>query len=82
MERWPRLRLLIATTPSSSAVPPTAVVTVLKPVRAKIAYGEAVIPAGTRLEVLSRTKATLTVRYLDQSVLIPAASTDAVSDAP
>lgn len=86
LEGSPTPQATIAVAPAPPAAAPAAaapaIATVLSPVRAKIAYGETVIPIGTRLEVLSHSGAILTVRYLDQSVLVPAASTDAGSDPP
>lgn len=70
-----------------SSTPPAAEVTaspaaaatvavVVRPVKAKIAYGETVIPAGTRLRIISRGGPNLLVDYLNQQVWVPAAATD------
>ncbi len=60
--------------PSTPAGPQIA--TILQPVKVKIPYGETVLPRGTRVEVISRKGAVITVRYLGQDVLVPQASTD------
>jgi hypothetical protein len=51
-------------------------ITIIKPVKIKILYGETVIPSGTRLRVLSRDAQTVTVSYLDGTYSIPISSTD------
>lgn len=60
------------------APPPPApqFVTLTQPVKIKITYGEAVLPRGLKLAVLSRTAQTVTVKYLDETLTIPIDSTD------
>ena len=79
-----------ATSPTSSpspkssltpaAISPSASVqqfaTIMKDVKIKIPYGEAVIPRGTKLPVLKRDASTVTVQYIGHSQIIPIASTD------
>ena len=60
--------------PSPSQLP--QFVTVTQPVRVKIPYGEAVIPRGLKLRVVSRDAHTVTVEYLDGTQAIPISSTD------
>ena len=50
--------------------------TIMKDVKIKIPYGEAVIPRGTKLPVLKRDASTVTVQYMGHSQIIPIASTD------
>jgi hypothetical protein len=50
--------------------------TTTKPVKIKILYGETIIPAGTRVRVLSHDTQTVTVSYLDGTYAIPISSTD------
>jgi hypothetical protein len=45
-------------------------------VKIKILYGETVIPAGTKLRIISRSGQTVTVSYLDGAYAIPISSTD------
>jgi hypothetical protein len=51
-------------------------VTITRPVKIKILYGETMIPPGTRVRVLSHDAQTVTVSYLDGSYAIPISSTD------
>jgi hypothetical protein len=51
-------------------------VTVTKAVKIKILYGETMIPAGTKVRVLSHDAQTVTVNYLDGTYAIPISSTD------
>ena len=51
-------------------------ITLIQPVKIKIAYGETVLPRGLKLAVLSRNGQTVTVKYLDETPTIPIASTD------
>lgn len=62
-----------AVTPNAS---PKQIVTITQPVKIKIPYGEAVLPRGTKLKVVSHDATTVTVRYLDGTHVIPIASTD------
>lgn len=65
---------------TASAVLPIApvpqFVTLTEPVKIKIPYGETVIPRGSKLPVVKRDGATVTVQYLGQTQIIPIASTD------
>jgi hypothetical protein len=61
---------------ASSTSPTPQFVTITQPVRVKIPYGEAVLPRGLKLVVLSRTAQTVTVQYLDGTQIIPISSTD------
>lgn len=64
-------------TPAASATPPPPQsVTLMRPVRMKIPYGEVVLQPGTKLPVVSRDATTVTVRYLGTTSAIPIASTD------
>jgi hypothetical protein len=51
-------------------------VTILRPVKIKISYGETVLQRGMRLPVVSHDATTVTVRYLDGTYAIPITSTD------
>jgi hypothetical protein len=51
-------------------------VTVTKPVKIKIPYGETIIPAGTKLRIISHGGQTVRVNYLDGTYAIPISSTD------
>jgi len=51
-------------------------VTITKPTKIKILYGETMIPAGARLRVVSHDTQTVTVSYLDGTYAIPISSTD------
>jgi hypothetical protein len=51
-------------------------VRVTKPVKIKILYGETIIPAGTKLQIISHSGQTVTVNYLDGTYAIPISSTD------
>ena len=53
-----------------------SVVTLTQPVTIKIPYGQTVLPAGTRLQVVSRDAKTVDVRYLEAIYPIPLPSTD------
>jgi hypothetical protein len=60
---------------SSTATLPEFV-TITAPVKIKILYGETVIPAGSKLSVVSRDAKTVTVNYLDGAHAVPISSTD------
>lgn len=65
--------------PSPRIIPPQPqpqLVTITRPVKIKILYGETMIPAGTRLRVVSHDAQTVTVSYLDGTYSIPISSTD------
>ena len=65
------------TAPAPSAPPQTQqYATITQPVRIKIPYGEAVLPRGLKLTVISRDAQTVTVQYLDGTQTIPISSTD------
>jgi hypothetical protein len=51
-------------------------VTILRPVKIKISYGETVLQRGMRLPVVSHDATTVTVRYLDGTYAVPITSTD------
>ena len=59
-----------------SSQPEPQLVTITKPTKIKILYGETMIPAGTRLRVVSHDAHTVTVSYLDGTYAIPIESTD------
>jgi endonuclease/exonuclease/phosphatase family metal-dependent hydrolase len=66
-------------TATATVSPPASApefVTLIEPVKIKITYGEAVLPRGLKLPVLSRNANTVTVKYLDGSHAIPISSTD------
>jgi len=56
--------------------PQAQFVTVTRPVKIKILYGETMIPAGTRLRMVSHDAQTVTVSFLDGTYSIPISSTD------
>jgi hypothetical protein len=60
----------------SSATEPPKFVTITAPVKIKILYGETVIPAGSKLPIVSRAATTVTVSYLDGTYTVPISSTD------
>jgi hypothetical protein len=67
--------------PATSSVPPTTntdeqFITLTKPVTIQVPYGTAVLPAGTKLQVLSRDSQSVDVRYLDARYTIPISSTN------
>ncbi|MGI8431890.1 MAG: hypothetical protein ACR2MW_06325 [Chthoniobacterales bacterium] len=65
------------TTPvAAPATPAPQFATLVAPVKIKIPYGETILPRGTRLPVVTRNGATVTVQYLGQTQIIPLASTD------
>ena len=74
----------ISPSPKPSATSPTVALgspapqfaTITTDVKIKIRYGETLIPRGTKLPVVKRDAATVTVRYLDHPQIIPIASTD------
>ncbi|PYI91551.1 MAG: hypothetical protein DME97_13045 [Verrucomicrobia bacterium] len=51
-------------------------VTLIQPVKIKIAYGEMVLPRGLKLPVISRNGQSVTVKYLDETPTIPVSATD------
>lgn len=63
--------------PAAPATPelPTTV-TILKPIKVKIPYGETMLPAGTKVEVVARTAQSVTIRYLGQDMVVPLTATD------
>jgi hypothetical protein len=61
---------------NSLSPPPEQFVTIMRPVKIKILYGETIIPQGTRLRVVSHDAQTVTVSYLDGSYAVPISSTD------
>jgi hypothetical protein len=70
------------TAPSSAPVGERAnageqFVTLTKPVTIQIQYGSTLLPAGTKLPVLSREAQTVDIRYMDSRYSIPISSTDA-----
>jgi len=50
--------------------------TITQPLRIKVPYGEIVLPRGLKLSVLSRNAQTVTVKYLDETQVIPISATD------
>ena|GEM_PF-596831 len=65
-----------STTPAPNQPSTPQFVTLTQPVRIKIPYGETVLPRGLKLPVLSRNAQTVTVKYLDETPIIPIDSTD------
>ncbi|MEY2562604.1 MAG: hypothetical protein QOH88_797 [Verrucomicrobiota bacterium] len=66
---------------TNPALPPAApqqqqFITLLQPVRLKVPYGEALVPRGTKLPVVSHDAKSVIVRYLDNSYPIPIEYTD------
>lgn len=66
----------VTTVPASNASPIQLFATITQPVRIKIPYGEAVLPRGLKLAVVSRNAQTVTVKYMDGTQIIPISSTD------
>ena len=69
----------IATPPATQSFSPSRLprfVTITRPVKVKIPYGEALLPRGLKLPVVSRDARTVTVEYLDGTHRIPINSTD------
>jgi hypothetical protein len=64
------------TAPTPTKPPLPQFVTLTQPVKIKILYGEAVLPRGLKLAVVSRDAQTVTVQYLDGTQKIPISSTD------
>jgi len=64
-----------AVAPSASTL--KQFVTLTHAVTLKIPYGETVLPSGTKLPVVARDAATVTIRYLENTYKIPITSTDA-----
>ena len=62
--------------PQPPAVTSEQFVTLTKPVTIQIQYGSTVLPAGTKLPVLSRDAQNVDVRYLNSRYSIPTSSTD------
>jgi endonuclease/exonuclease/phosphatase family metal-dependent hydrolase len=60
--------------PATSPTP--QFVTLTRPVKVKIPYGETILPRGLKLTVISRRAQTVTVEYLDGTHVIPISSTD------
>jgi hypothetical protein len=60
--------------PAQPALP--QFVTLLQPVKIKIAYGETVLPRGLKLPVISRNGPMVTVKYLNETPAIPISATD------
>ena len=58
------------------AATPQRFATIMRPVKIKVPYGEAVLQRGMRLQIVSRDEQTVTVQYLGQNYPIPIASTD------
>ncbi len=61
-------------TPTETPAPEIAILT--RAITIKIPYGQTVIPRGTKLSILSRNGAKVTVRYLGNAQIIPVDSTD------
>ena len=62
-----------APTPTATPVPPPTpaqMITIQIPLRIPTPQGDAVIPRGTRLPILSRDEKTVTVQYMGQNVII------------
>ena len=67
------------TNPTALTLPQPAApqyVTLTQPVKIKIAYGDAILPRGLKLAVVSRDAESVTVKYLEETLTIPIASTD------
>lgn len=65
-----------ATISQPSALTAEQFVTLTKPVTIQVRYGSTVLPAGTKLPVLSRDAQNVDVRYMDSRYSIPISSTD------
>jgi hypothetical protein len=77
----------ISAPPASISVPATATtpatpsasvqfITLTRAVPVQIPYGSTILPAGTKLQLLSRDQQTVDVRYQDSRYTIPVSSTD------
>jgi hypothetical protein len=68
--------------PAANATPTPAkpagpqFVTLTQPVKIKLLYGEAVLPRGLKLQVVSRSGQTVVVKYLEETAAIPISATD------
>ena len=68
---------LPATIPSATSAPsPPATLTLREPVRVRLKYGEATLPAGTKLQVMSRDGPNVFADYAGDKVQIPITATD------
>lgn len=65
-----------ATVAAAATPPARQLVTVTQPLRIKIPYGESIIPAGMKLEVVDHDATVVRVRYLGQIQAIPISATD------
>lgn len=76
--RQPTQPQLIATPPPTTPRSPVApqYVTLRQPVEVKIPYGSAVLPVGTRLEVLDQRSDVVKVRYANSEQVIPISATN------
>jgi hypothetical protein len=60
----------------TNPAPAPEFVTLTQPVTIKIPYGEAVLPRGLKLAVISRNGQNVTVKYLNDTATIPISATD------
>ncbi len=51
-------------------------VTIVEPTKVRISYGETVLPRGMKLPLVSRSAATVSLKYMGQTVVLPLQSTD------
>jgi hypothetical protein len=70
----PDVAASIPPNPPSSKGPEMVTITV--PTKIKVPYGETVLPRGARVEVVSTTASTVTIRYLGSVYTIPISSTN------
>jgi hypothetical protein len=67
---------IVAAPPAPIAPTPAQFITITRPVKIQIAYGEVVLPVGMKLKVVSRDATSVVVDYMDGTQRIPLAATD------
>jgi hypothetical protein len=74
----PPASISVPATATTAATPNSSVqfITLTRAVPVQIAYGSTTLPAGTKLQLLSRDQQTVDVRYQDSRYTIPISSTD------
>jgi hypothetical protein len=66
----------ISNPPASTAAPQPEFVTVTKPIKIKIPYGDTIIPPGSKLPLVSHVGKTVTIKYMGAPHAIPVSATD------
>jgi hypothetical protein len=65
-----------ATPTPQSTITPEQFVTIVRPVRVQIPYGQTVLQPGMKLPVVSRHAETVWIKYMGETYPIPVTSTD------